>query len=68
MNSSQEISHYAWQSLHSDLEEVRQHWNDSTTEHFLSYYWQPLETESGHFQRALEHLTAVLDAALRVAY
>lgn len=68
MSSANETTRYAWQSLRQELEEAREHWNDSTTEHFLSYYWQPLEAETERFQRAVENLTYVLEAALNAAY
>lgn len=66
MNSANETARYAWQSLRQELEETREHWNDITTEHFLSYYWQPLEAETGRFQAALESLTAILESAMYV--
>lgn len=68
MSSANETARYAWQSLRQDLAEVREHWNDSTTEYFLSYYWQPLAAETERFQAALEHLSAVLEAALNATY
>ncbi len=68
MSSAHETAHYAWQSMRRELETAREHWNDSTTEHFLSYYWEPLEAETEHFRRALENLTHVLEAALNAAY
>jgi uncharacterized protein YukE len=68
MHSAHETARYAWQSLREEWEEAREHWNDSTTEHFLSHYWAPLEQETEALQRALEHLNAVLEAALNAAY
>ncbi|MCS7055415.1 MAG: hypothetical protein NZM18_04475 [Thermoflexales bacterium] len=38
------------------------------TDYFLSYYWQPLETETERFQAALEELTQLLEAALSAVY
>ncbi len=68
MSSARETTYYAWQSLRQELEKTREHWNDSTTEHFLSYYWGPLEADTERFQRALENLTYVLEAALNAVY
>lgn len=66
MNSANETARYAWQSLRQELEETREHWNDITTEHFLAYYWQPLEAQTERFQVALESLTAILESAMYV--
>ncbi|MGB9873265.1 MAG: hypothetical protein ACPLYD_16610 [Anaerolineae bacterium] len=68
MDSANATTRYAWQSLRQELERTREHWNDSTSEHFLAYYWQPLEAESERFQQAVDHLTYVLQAALDAAY
>lgn len=68
MSSANQIARYAWQSLRQELEEAREHWNDSTTEHFISYYWQPLEQETERFQAALYALTATLEAAMNAVY
>lgn len=68
MNSAYQTTRYAWQSLRQELEQTREHWNDSTADHFLAYHWQPLEEETERFQAALERLTGVLEAALNAAY
>jgi hypothetical protein len=68
MSSAYETTHYAWQGLCSEWQEARQHWNDVTADHFLAYYWNPLETETERFQQALYQLNAVLEAARNVAW
>ncbi len=67
MSSSQETTDYALYSLRATWEDVRQGWDDSTSEHFAAYYWQPLESEAENFQRLIDHLTDVLEAANNVA-
>jgi uncharacterized protein YukE len=68
MSSAYETTHYAWQSLRSEGEEARQLWNGVTADHFLAYYWNPLEAETERFQQALYQLNAVLEAACNVAW
>ncbi|MBO9369420.1 MAG: hypothetical protein J7555_11840 [Chloroflexi bacterium] len=68
MSSAYETTHYAWQGLRSEWQEARQHWNDVTADHFLAYYWNPLEAETERFQQALYQLNAVLEAARNVAW
>lgn len=67
MSSAQETTRYAYQSLRAIWEEVRQAWDDSTSEHFAAYYWQPLESEAENLQRLIDHLTDVLEAANNIA-
>lgn len=67
MDNAQELSHSAWRQLAHEWSEAQEAWHDSTTEYFEHYFANPLESETGTFQRALESLLATLQAAREAA-
>lgn len=67
MSNAQEQSHSSWRQLEHEWSQAREAWRDSTTEYFANYFWEPLESETEAYQRALASLLETLRAAQREA-
>lgn len=62
-----EASYSAWRQLDGEWDEAREAWHDSTTDHFVAHFWEPLESETERFRRELERLMQVLEMAQSIA-
>ena len=63
MSDAQEHSHAAWQQLAYEWGRAQEAWHDSTTDYFATHFWEPLQSETRSYQRALESLSDTLRAA-----
>ncbi len=63
MSNAQEQSELCWQQLANEWSRARDGWNDTTTDHFETHFWLPLEDEMKSYRHALEAMMKTLSAA-----